>query len=279
MTVVLVIVGAAALLAGAVVHLAQLVSIFHAVPWIGPLFAADAIASTAIAVTLVATRHRLVAAAGVLVSGGALAGLAASSTIGLLGWQETTLRPSVVIAIAAELVAVATLLPLAVPAPRWRGARVWRAAAGAGLVAIAVLHVAAAGDEWADARGVFWSFMALAGACGVVAVRLARGLDRSAPAIVLGLAVLPIAGYVLSRTTGLPGATDDVGDWANPLGLAALAVEVGLVAVVPQLAPARRSYPGPRSKKAGAPRRARSSSRARSVAAASTEPSAARTTP
>ena len=30
--------GAAALLVGAVVHAAQLVSIFHAVPWVGPLF-------------------------------------------------------------------------------------------------------------------------------------------------------------------------------------------------------------------------------------------------
>ena len=228
--------GAAALLVGAAVHLAQLLSIFHAVPWVGPLFAADAVAATAVAVALLTTRGRLAPAAGAAVSAGALAGLAASSTVGLFGWHEAVLRPAVVTAIAAELVAVAALAPLTLPAPP-RVARAWRAAAGAGLVAVAVLHVAAAGDEWADARGVFWLFMALAGVCLALATRLSLGLDRWAPAAVLALAVLPIAGYVLSRTTGLPGATDDIGDWADPLGLAALAVEAGLILLVASSSP------------------------------------------
>lgn len=222
------IVGAAALLVGAAVHISQLVSIFHAVPWIGPLFAADAVASTAVAVALLATRSRLAAAAGTLVSVGALTGLALSSTVGLFGWQETTLRPSVVIAIASELVTVAALAPLTLPAPPRIAAR-WRAAAGGGLVAVAALHVAAAGPEWPDARWVFWSFMALAGVCLAVATRLSLGLDRGARPVVLALALLPIAGYVLSRSTGLPGATDDIGDWANPLGIATLVVESALV--------------------------------------------------
>jgi hypothetical protein len=224
----LIIVGAAVLLVGAAVHIAQLISIFHAVPWIGPLFVADAVVSTAVAVALLATRSRLAAAAGALVSAGALTGLALSSTVGLFGWQETTLRPSVVMAIAAELVAVAALAPLALPAPRPR-APSWRAIAGTGLVAIAALHVAAAGPEWPDARWVFWSFMALAGVCLAMASRLSLGLDRWARPAVLGLALLPIVGYVLSRSTGLPGATDDIGDWANPLGIATLAVESALV--------------------------------------------------
>jgi hypothetical protein len=226
----LVIIGAAALLAGAAVHISQLLSIFHAVPWVGPLFVADAVASTAVAVALLATRSRLAAAAGALVTVGALAGLALSSTVGLFGWQESTLRPAVVMAIAAELVALAALAPLALPAPP-RIAPRWRAAAGLGLIAIAVLHVAAAGGEWEDARWLFWAFMALAGVSAAVAARLTLGLDRWARPVVLGLALAPIAGYVLSRTTGLPGATDDVGDWADPLGIATLAVEAALVAL------------------------------------------------
>ena len=234
---VLLLIGAVALLTGAAVHLAQLVSIFHAVPWVGPLFAADAVVSTAIAVALLATRRRLAAAAGALASAGALAGLALSSTVGLFGWHEATLRPAVVIAIAAELVAVAALAPLSLPAPPLRTARAWRAAAGAGLAAVAFLHVAAAGAEWDDARGVFWLFIALTAVCLAVAVRLALGLDRWSWAAVLGLALVPIAGYVLSRTTGLPGATDDVGDWADPLGLASLAVEAGLVVLAVPAAP------------------------------------------
>jgi hypothetical protein len=222
--------GAAALLVGAAVHVEQLVSIFHAVAWVGPLFAADALASTVVAVALLVTRGRLAPAAGALVSTGALGGLALSSTVGFLGWQEATLRPAIVIAIAAELAAVAALAPLALPAAR-RAAGAWRAAAGVGLVAIAALHVASAGAEWPDARYVFWLFMALAGACVALAARLALGLDRWTRASVLGLAAVPIAGYVLSRMTGFPGAADDIGDWANPLGLAALAVEASLVAL------------------------------------------------
>ena len=250
----LIILGAAALLVGAAVHIAQLVSIFHAVPWVGPLFAADAVASIAVAVALLATRSRLAAAAGALVSAGALAGLALSSTVGLFGWQETTLRPAVVMAIAAELVAVAALAPITLPAPP-RIAPRWRAAAGAGLVAIAALHVAAAGPEWPDTRGVFWMFMALAGACLALTVRLSLGLDRWARPAVLGIALATIAGYVLSRLTGFPGAADDIGDWANPLGIAALAVEGALVVLA-----------APRRRAAGAGATAQLASESRSIA-------------
>lgn len=233
--------GAAALLVAAAVHVAQLLSIFHAVPWVGPLFAADALASTAVAVALLATRGPLAPAAGVLVSAGALGGLALSSTVGLFGWHEATIRPAIVIAIASELAAVAALAPLALPAPR-RAALTWRTTAAAGLAAVAGLHVAAAGAEWPDARYVFWLFMALAGVCGAFAARLVLGVDRWARPAVLGLAVMPIAGYVLSRITGVPGAADDIGDWTNPLGLAALAVEAGLVALA---APAIRHVERP----------------------------------
>jgi hypothetical protein len=37
--------------------------------------------------------------------------------------------------------------------------------------------------------------------------------------------------FVLSRTTGLPGATRDIGNWAEPLGLAALMAEALVAAL------------------------------------------------
>jgi hypothetical protein len=73
--------------------------------------------------------------------------------------------------------------------------------------------------------------MALAAVCAALGLRLAQGDDRRTWAAVSAIAATTLAGYVLSRTTGLPGARDDIGDWANPLGLAALAVEAALVAV------------------------------------------------
>jgi hypothetical protein len=38
-------------------------------------------------------------------------------------------------------------------------------------------------------------------------------------------------GFVVSRTIGLPGGTDDIGNWTEPLGLASLFVEGCLVAL------------------------------------------------
>jgi hypothetical protein len=39
------------------------------------------------------------------------------------------------------------------------------------------------------------------------------------------IAAATIVAYVLSRTTGLPNATGDIGNWREPLGLASLFVE------------------------------------------------------
>ena len=39
-----------------------------------------------------------------------------------------------------------------------------------------------------------------------------------------------LIGFVLSRTTGLPHASDDIGNWTEPLGLASLFVEVTVAA-------------------------------------------------
>jgi hypothetical protein len=36
---------------------------------------------------------------------------------------------------------------------------------------------------------------------------------------------VPIIGYILSRTSGLPGSDDDIGNWTDSLGLASLWVE------------------------------------------------------
>jgi hypothetical protein len=248
--------GAGALLVAAAVHLAQLVSIFHAVPWIGPLFAADAVASTGIAIALLTTRLRVGAAAGALVSGGALLGLALSSTTGLLGWKEEILRPAVVVAIVSELVAVAALAPLALPAPPRPSARGPRALAAAGLLAVAVLHVVSATPEWDEARAIFWLFMALAAACAALSLRLAQGLDRWTWATVSALAILPFAGFLVSRTTGLPGDPGDIGDWANPVGLAALAVELALLPLAVmrlRIAPVSPCPTGPRAEVIAAP--------------------------
>jgi hypothetical protein len=44
-------------------------------------------------------------------------------------------------------------------------------------------------------------------------------------------AALALVTYLVSRTIGLPGASDDVGDWSNTLGLISVASELLLIVV------------------------------------------------
>jgi hypothetical protein len=59
----------------------------------------------------------------------------------------------------------------------------------------------------------------------VIMERIIRGgvlIDYLA-SIGLGLAI--ILAFVVNRTVGMPGATDDIGNWLEPLGLLSLVVE------------------------------------------------------
>jgi hypothetical protein len=79
---------------------------------------------------------------------------------------------------------------------------------------------------------------------GLIAASVAVGgavlfsRSRAAIASAAGLATAVLAGYVVNRTIGLPGATGDIGNWTEPLGLASMVVE-GLVAAVAVAALAR----------------------------------------
>jgi hypothetical protein len=43
------------------------------------------------------------------------------------------------------------------------------------------------------------------------------------------LAAATLAGFILSRTTGLPNASDDIGNWTEGLGLASMFVEGAVI--------------------------------------------------
>lgn len=65
----------------------------------------------------------------------------------------------------------------------------------------------------------------------VAAFALIAGALRAGWFLSAGVAAGPFIGYVLSRGPGLPGYTDDVGNWTEPLGLIALFVEAVLFAL------------------------------------------------
>jgi hypothetical protein len=54
--------------------------------------------------------------------------------------------------------------------------------------------------------------------------------SRTALLAAAAVAASALVGYVVNRTVGMPGATDDIGNWTEPLGLASLFVEGAVVA-------------------------------------------------
>jgi hypothetical protein len=119
--------GAAALAGEGAVHVQEYVRLLHLVPWVGPLFLANA-AACAVTIVGLAFRPTRQAAAlgGVVVSALALGGLVLSYGQGLFGWQEVGFRASIAVAVITAVVAtIALTLALAVGGAR-SGATVGR---------------------------------------------------------------------------------------------------------------------------------------------------------
>jgi len=101
-----------------------------------------------------------------------------------------------------------------------------------GMAAIAVIHLLDSVSKYHETRYLFWMYIALIGGSTLVAGFVLFTRSRSALFAAAFLAAGAAVGYVLSRSTGLPQASGDIGNWTEPLGLASLFVEGAVVAVV-----------------------------------------------
>lgn len=98
-----------------------------------------------------------------------------------------------------------------------------RTAVAVGLLAIAAVHLVDLPGKSPDYLA--WLYVGLVVACAVLGTLVVLSTRLVVPIAAGALAVAVAVAYVLSRTTGLPGAADDIGNWAEPLGIAALAIE------------------------------------------------------
>jgi hypothetical protein len=94
-----------------------------------------------------------------------------------------------------------------------------------GVSATAAIHMTLVPEHLREAPYAGGLFIALS-VVALAAAMLLSATDHelvwlAAGAISLGALVA----YFLSRSVGLPSMSDDIGDWANPLGLAAVACE------------------------------------------------------
>lgn len=121
-----------------------------------------------------------------------------------------------------------------------------RWAAAASLAATAGVHIALAPAHLREAPYAGALFIALSATALINAVLLARS-DRELVWLAAGLVSItaPLA-YAASRSVGLPSLRDDVGDWPNPLGVAAIVSEIAtaLIVVRRYAATASLAHPG-----------------------------------
>jgi len=120
-----------------------------------------------------------------------------------------------------------------------------RASAVVGLAGIALIHLLDIPGKFDETPYMGWLYLALMLGCLAAAGALVRGSDPRAWAAAGVLALSAIVGYTLSRTTGLPQAADDIGNWSEPLGMASLFVEASVLAIsAPALVDRARSAAG-----------------------------------
>ncbi len=106
---------------------------------------------------------------------------------------------------------------------------VLRAAAVAGLAATAGIHLRDLSDKFAETPYLGVGYAALIIAAVAAAVMIVK--RQTAGWLLAGAAcALTIAGFVLTRTTGLPAATGDIGNWGEAVGIYALVAEAVVVA-------------------------------------------------
>src|SRR5450432_2071749 len=106
-----------------------------------------------------------------------------------------------------------------------------RAVGAVALGALALIHVEDLPDTISSSLLIGVEYLALIAASIVVGGLL---LIRSGPRVWLaaaGLAGSAMLAYTLSRTTGIPGDSGDIGNWRCSLGLAALTVEAMILLV------------------------------------------------
>jgi hypothetical protein len=106
-----------------------------------------------------------------------------------------------------------------------------RSVAVIGLAGMALIHLMDLPGQLSETPYIFVLYLALMIASVALAGVLIGTSDARAWAAATALSALVVVAYVLSRTSGLPSSTDDIGNWSDPLGIASLFVEGSVVAL------------------------------------------------
>ncbi len=113
------------------------------------------------------------------------------------------------------------------PRPSWL--RATEIVAGAALAVVAGIHLLAVSTKLSETPYLGVGYIGLIVGAIISVGLLLRG-DKRGWVLGGGLCLATMIGFTLTRTTGLPASTDDIGNWSEPAGTYALIAE-GLVVV------------------------------------------------
>jgi hypothetical protein len=130
--------------------------------------------------------------------------------------------------------------------------------AAAALAAVCVVHLLDGPGSLSDHAYIGALELGLAAACAPLAVWLLVRPTGAVWKAALALNLAAVAAFIISRTVGLPGSTDDVGNWGQLLGVINLAVEAIVIsaALTAMRLEFRTERPPSRARTVGAPSRA-----------------------
>jgi hypothetical protein len=102
-----------------------------------------------------------------------------------------------------------------------------RTVGAVGLLGIALIHTIDAPGHFVGGADTWLgvAYVGLIVSCLILAALLVCVGDRRVWMAAGGLVATTVIGFMLSRTTGLPGDGGDVGNWGEALGVASLFVE------------------------------------------------------
>ena len=106
-----------------------------------------------------------------------------------------------------------------------------RSLAIVGLSGMALIHLLDVQSKFQELPYMGVMYVGLIVSALVLAGLLLRSSDRRTWLVAGLLPAIVIVGYTLTRTTGLPQDSGDIGNWSEPLGIASLFVEGLLVAL------------------------------------------------
>jgi hypothetical protein len=101
----------------------------------------------------------------------------------------------------------------------------WRWPAAAALSVTAAIHMTLVPEHLREAPYAGALFITLSVAALAIAMLLSAADHDLVWLAAVAISLGALVAYFLSRSVGLPSMSDDIGDWANPLGVAAVACE------------------------------------------------------